>query len=654
MPKIMMACFVFSLAVPIFAQPSLDDVFKTKERAFVTVYLKYESWPQNLADQRAFTAMLQETTLENELGYGFQVVRRYQTVPALAGYIDQETYSKWRLAKKADRSQIESIDLDVAGKGFSFSSSGQGGLAESTPLIGATTLHNMGITGEGVEVAILDTGYDSDHGDLTSSLLTESCFCDNPRGGCCPNGSATQAGSGSAEDDHGHGSHVSGIVTSDGVVAGKGVAPNARITAVKVLDSNNSFNSTSDITAGLDWLYNNRPNVKVVSMSLFTFARATSACDDAASWTQALFRAVQNLVDRGVFVAAISGNDGVSGELPAPGCLSNVITVGASNKNDGVWTGSNSHPQVALLAPGVSIVSSAFGGGSVSFTGTSMACPHVAGSAALFYQANPNLTPHQIRDALISTGLPLTDQFGLTKPRINLEAAYQKLQGFNRWVPHITASNGGFQTTVHMYNRQVLLKKMQSIDLTPFDASGNPQTVRTVTLQPGELLVQNIETLFGGEPVSHFAISGSEEIKVNVAYQALSANAATAHVPEFGPSTTTTVFEPGEWDLVFDGMAVVNTGSAPSTLTVTQFDATGTIVNIKDYTENDAIGLFEKRLVLFSTDFNSSTGSYFKIETSGPCQVILLRGTYPGTSPAFLYQTVPLDSQTLDQILKTR
>ena len=101
--------------------------------------------------------------------------------------------------------------------------------------------------------------------------------------GCCPNGQTTQSGAGAAEDDNGHGTNVSGIITANGVVAPEGSAPEAGIVAVKVLDSSNGFCCTSDVIAALDWIFANRPDVDVVNMSLGTNVRFAGHCDAATS-----------------------------------------------------------------------------------------------------------------------------------------------------------------------------------------------------------------------------------------------------------------------------------------------------------------------------------------------------------------------------------
>ena len=163
-------------------------------------------------------------------------------------------------------------------------------LAESAALIRADQVRGSGVTGQGVVVAVLDTGVDTHHADIKDSLIAEQCFCTSPSGaGCCPNGSASQSGPGSAEDDHGHGTNVAGIITSDGRVAPPGIAPDAQIVALKVLDRTGAGTSTS-ILSGLDFIINNRPEVKVVNLSLGLANLFSGTCDSGASFTLAFAR----------------------------------------------------------------------------------------------------------------------------------------------------------------------------------------------------------------------------------------------------------------------------------------------------------------------------------------------------------------------------
>lgn len=653
----MRPCFlVFALTLtPLFAQTELTQYFKDHQRAFVSVYLEHDVWPKQQTDQVAYTQLLQDAVLNDELAFGFKVIRRFQSVPALAGWIEQETYHSWLAKKKQGLSAIDKIDLDSGGKRLLTESSGAHKLANSVSKIGADVLHQMGITGQGVEIAVLDTGFDSDHADLQNALIAEICFCFNPQGGCCPDGNNTQTGAGSSEDDHGHGTHVTGIITSDGVIAGKGVAPDAKITAVKMLNGNNSFHSSSDIVASLDWIYNNRPNVNVVSMSIFTFAKFTSTCDNTFAWTQALFTAVQNLVNKGVTVVTISGNEGLNGELPAPGCLSNLITVGATKVNDEMFLGSNSHPELDVLAPGQDITSTFIDGSTIPLTGTSMACPHTSSTAALFLQRFPNLNQAQILDALVQTGTLITDRHGLTKPRINVKAAYDQLASkatFDRWIPHVTAAGGGFKTIIQIFNNELILKKAQEVEIIPYDSSGARLASHFITVQTQEMHTRDAATLFGDDPVSHFAIVAPANVHLNATYQADAPNAATANVPEFKQPITELVFNPAAWDLVFDGMAVVNVGESESSVTVGQYSNTGELIKFVDYTQTTQLAVNGKLLALFSLDFDQVPSSYFRVTSTQPAHIVLLRGTYPGTSPAYLYQTVPTQTSDSPMILK--
>ncbi|MCG8428537.1 MAG: S8 family serine peptidase, partial [Chromatiales bacterium] len=250
--------------------------------------------------------------------------------------------------------------------------SDEGGIAhmgQSLPLIGADALHNIGYTGTGRRIAVLDSGIDTDHPDFSARIVDEYCYCRHTGGaGCCPNGTREQTGPGSAEDDDGHGTNVTGIVAAKT----DGVAPASEIVAVKVLGTG-GFYSAYDIALAMDWVAANHPEVDSVNMSLGTFTLFTGACDNDEAWTETLAQAVANLRANGTVVLVSAGNNGSSTSMGAPACIQDSLAVGAVYDSSG-WTYygscsesaiqdkptcfSNSNSQTDIFAPGANITSS--------------------------------------------------------------------------------------------------------------------------------------------------------------------------------------------------------------------------------------------------------------------------------------------------------
>jgi subtilisin family serine protease len=355
----------------------------------------------------------------------FTLRHRYGSVGALAGEITATGLERLL----ADPSVVR-VDLDRGGRGQ---------LAEAVPLANLDGVQALGPTGAGVTVAVIDSGLDTDHPDLGDDLVAEQCFCSGPAGpvGCCPNGADTQSGAGAAEDDHGHGTNVTGIVTSRGTVAPLGGAPDAGIVAVKVLDSTNSFCCTSDVVAALDWIALNRPDVAVVNASLGTSALYGGSCDAADANTMALAGAIDTLRANGVLVFASAGNEGSGTSMSAPACVANTIAVGAvwdsdqgsqtvlgctdaATAADQVTCFSNSDAATDLFAPGAPMASTGLAGGTSTFFGTSQASPLSAACAALLLEADPTLTPAEIEAALEASPTQVTDATnGLSFPRLD-------------------------------------------------------------------------------------------------------------------------------------------------------------------------------------------------------------------------------------------
>jgi subtilisin family serine protease len=341
-----------------------------------------------------------------------------------------------------DETAIAALRSDPRVRAVTVDTGGHGDLLQSLPIIRADIVHERGFDGSGVTVAVIDSGIDLPNSNFAGRIVGEQCFCDNLNGtGCCPDHAVEQAGSGSAMDDHGHGSHVAGIIASGGTDAPGGVAPAAHIVAVKVLDAQNRFKSFTQVFEALEWILDNRPDVSAINMSLGTDALYLPADCEPSAIAIGLQPIIASLRERGVVIAVSSGNQGSIARLPLPACMDEVLGVGATYDLDGdgstgfcadpnvvvdqVTCFTNSSTSLDLLAPGALITSVRLGGGTITFAGTSMAAPHVTGTVALMQQAAQRpLSADEIEAALKSTGTPVIDaRNGLMFPRIDAFAA---------------------------------------------------------------------------------------------------------------------------------------------------------------------------------------------------------------------------------------
>lgn len=266
---------------------------------------------------------------------------------------------------------------------------------EADVQIHADDVWAQGIDGTGVNVAVLDTGIDTDHPELGDSIVGCQTFVE---------GTAT------CEDDHGHGTHVSGIITANGVDSmAKGVAPGAGIYMYKVCDASGSCYE-SDIMAAMEAAV--LTDAKVMNISLGGGNFSGENCD-----TDTLAAKTNWVASNGITVAAAAGNDQFF--VSSPGCASGAIAVGAVDKNGLMAYFSNFGPSLNIVAPGVDIYSSIIKG-YASWSGTSMSAPHVAGTVALVLDANSNLTVDEIKTALYETADPINPDsvcYGVVRQR---------------------------------------------------------------------------------------------------------------------------------------------------------------------------------------------------------------------------------------------
>jgi len=330
------------------------------------------------------------------------------------------------LKKLASSSAVESIHVDRALHGH---------LNRAAVTIGARAVQeDLGFDGAGVGVAIIDSGVSSWHDDLTYKGTNLNVrvvggqrvakFVDFVNGRTAP------------YDDNGHGTHIAGIIAGNGYDtngARAGIAPAAHLVSLKVLNDQGS-GYISNVIAALDWAVTNTAayNIRVINLSV-------GAPITESYLTDPLTLAARRAVDKGIVVVAAAGNLGHNavgqlqyGGITSPGNAPWVFTVGASNtkgtvnRNDDTVADYSSRGPSALdfsakpdvIAPGTGIVSLSdptsyfyqtkpayLLAGTLktsykpylSLTGTSMAAPMVAGTAALMIQANPRLTPNLVK-----------------------------------------------------------------------------------------------------------------------------------------------------------------------------------------------------------------------------------------------------------------
>ncbi|MBU7037848.1 MAG: S8 family peptidase [Theionarchaea archaeon] len=236
-------------------------------------------------------------------------------------------------------------------------------------------------TGAGVKVAIVDTGIDMDHPDLVANI----------KGGF--NAIAVKGkyrDPDNFDDDHGHGSHCAGIVAAvDNSIGVVGVAPEAWLYGVKVL-SNSGSGTTTDCIEGIQWCVDN--GMDVISMSW-----------GSTTYDQALNDTCQAAWDAGCVLVSSAGNNGVETPDGYPSAYPSVMAISATDSSDNIASWSNYGAEIELAAPGVSIYSTYEDGGYTTMSGTSMACPHVSGVAALILGAHPTYSNQQVRQTLWNT-----------------------------------------------------------------------------------------------------------------------------------------------------------------------------------------------------------------------------------------------------------
>jgi uncharacterized repeat protein (TIGR01451 family) len=363
-------------------------------------------------------------------------------------------------------------------------------------------------TGAGNTIIVLDDS-SSNHPFFASRIIDEYCFADSFGGNCAPTATPiinsrgavvlADSGIGAARQCLGcdHGIHVAGIAAGDGgpATSPQGVAPGANLIMMDVFQGNGS-GSWDTIIAALDETFilknSTNPEITAVNMSLGADVNQNS-CNASIP---ALTATIDQLKLAGVASLTSSGNANRTNGMGIPACIDSAIAVGGTDVSvspeevfeeliGGILFGSDSGPNIDILAPGENITSATFGTGYISYSGTSMAAPHAAGAVAVLQEAYFNqfgtyATVDQIELALENSGVPITDpKNGITKPRIDVCGALEELN-IQRRCPEIRGQiwqddNGdGIRQTTETDVSGLADLTFSTIEL--LDGAGNPVT----------------------------------------------------------------------------------------------------------------------------------------------------------------------------------
>jgi serine protease AprX len=246
---------------------------------------------------------------------------------------------------------------------------------------------NKGYTGDGVTVALIDTGADRDHKSLAGKIVAFKDFVNNQT---------------DSYDDNGHGTHCASLVAGE---AGTGVAPGAKLVVIKVMDRDGAC-YLSDALNALDWCLENkdRYGIRVVSFSV--------GGESPSDGTSLLDEACNKMVEKGLVMCVAAGNSGpAASSIVIPGDAENVITVGAVDSSGTIFELSSRGPTAKgdtkpdLVTLGVDVVSALAGSksGKSALSGTSMAVPQVSGAVALLLEAKSDLEPPDVKRVLLKT-----------------------------------------------------------------------------------------------------------------------------------------------------------------------------------------------------------------------------------------------------------
>jgi len=202
-----------------------------------------------------------------------------------------------------------------------------------------------------------------------------------------------------------------------------------------------------------------------------------------------------------------------------------------------------------------------------------------------------------------------------------------------RMIPHLTKDGGTFSTQIIIRN---LSTEQGVVELTPYAQNGIQFASVTEILAANEVVYTSSLSLFGTSAISHFTISGEESVKVTVNYEEVYGTGSPVHIHETGIQSDAWMIYPGNWDAIWDGLAITNPNSMSTAVSINQRDSDG-VVNRTIMLDN--VRGFSKALYILSADFNPVENSVFEIISDLPISITALQGDY---SQKYLWENTPV------------
>ena len=459
----LLACLALSLSVlASFGAPARADVsdvmkrIQADGRARVVVRMKADtgaaSWsPRAPASrQRAAVAAAVENTRPALRQARIGAFKAFRTLPLLATTVDREQLMSLMAAPEVDDVFLVRRERKMAdGPAVAFEGQQIFPAQSSIDIAAAWT---KGYDGAGYAVAVIDGGFNFSHPMLRDKNVGDACFGSDfstTTKNNCPAGVSPQIALGAASNCPSfssrcnHGTHVASLAAgNDGV--NFGVARGAKIVPIDVFSADSDPNNCAPdpvpceltdslaVLDALDYINENAAalNIAAVNISIGGAARDGYCDDDVRKGV------IDMLRQKGIAVAVAAGNEGITGRVATPACISSALAVGATNDGTSVASFSNFAQAVDLMAPSVGIYGASGGGiGVVMSNGTSSAAPQVAGAWTVLRQAFPAGTYNDLENALKQTGVPVTRfASGFSVPKVQVMAAINRLQGKDKRV----------------------------------------------------------------------------------------------------------------------------------------------------------------------------------------------------------------------------